>query len=357
MGNDTHENTELSLTTVITQALKVPGIQVNRASFLAEHFKNEQPGFISEIIDKGPVEAGLTREELYKKARKIVWDRTLFSSTASFIAGLPGGWTMAATIPADLLQFYAVALRMAQEIMYLYGEQDLWINGTPDDESVMNQLLLYCGTMFGVSGAASAVRVMSSALAKQVAKKLPQQALTKTFYYPIVKSIAKFFGAKMTKDIFAKGLAKAIPIVGGVLSGGITLVSMRPMGLRLVDTFDKSKFAYTEELLQSDIEEVINFSEEDLQKEQEEKKAKRSAFWKNAADIAKGAADKAKDAAGKAKSGIAQGVAMLKKQNTKDQTATSKDMLEQIAEAKEMLNEGIINEEEFALIKAKIING
>ena len=161
----------------------------------------------------------------------------------------------------------------------------------------------------------------------------------------------------MTKDIFAKGLAKAIPIVGGVLSGGITLVSMRPMGLRLVDTFDKSKFAYTEELLQSDIEEVINFSEEDLQKEQEEKKAKRSAFWKNAADIAKGAADKAKDAAGKAKSGIAQGVAMLKKQNTKDQTATSKDMLEQIAEAKEMLNEGIINEEEFALIKAKIING
>ena len=346
MGNNTHENTELSLTSVITQALKVPGIQVNRTSFLAEHFKNEQPDFISEIIDKGPVEAGLTRDELYKKARKIVWDRTLFSSTASFIAGLPGGWTMAATIPADLLQFYAVALRMAQEIMYLYGEQDLWINGTPDDESVMNQLLLYCGTMFGVSGAASAVRVMSSALAKQVAKKLPQQALTKTFYYPIVKSIAKFFGAKMTKDIFAKGLAKAIPIVGGVISGGITMVSMRPMGLRLVDAFDKSKFAYTEELLQSDIEEVVNFSEEEL--EEQSKKLDLNTIWK-------GVSNKAKAASEKAKSGIDQGVALIKKA-TRKKSISPDVMLAQIQEAKEMLDNGIINEEEFAQIKAQIIN-
>ena len=252
MGNNTYENTELALTTVITQALRIPGIQVDRTSFLADQFKNEQPDFVRCIIDKGPVESGLTREELYKKAKKIVWDRTIFSSTASFIAGLPGGWTMAATIPADLLQFYAVALRMAQEIMYLYGEKDLWENGTPDDEAVVNQLLLYCGTMFGVSGASAAVRAMSSALAKQVAKTLPQKALTKTFYYPIVKSIAKFFGAKMTKDVFAQGISKAIPVVGGVISGSITLVSMRPMGLRLVNALDQAHFAYTEEMLEKE---------------------------------------------------------------------------------------------------------
>ena len=63
-----------------------------------------------------------------------------------------------------------------------------------DNDKVTNQLILYCGVMLGASGAAQAVRVMSSALAKQILKKLPQKALTKTFYYPIIKSIAKAFG-------------------------------------------------------------------------------------------------------------------------------------------------------------------
>lgn len=45
--------------------------------------------------------------------------------------------------------------------------------------------------------------------AKQALKKLTQKALTKTFYYSIVKSIAKAFGPKMTKEVFAKGVSKS----------------------------------------------------------------------------------------------------------------------------------------------------
>lgn len=47
-------------------------------------------------------------------AKRIINERTIVSTGASFVAGLPGGLAMAATIPADMLQFYGIALRMAQ---------------------------------------------------------------------------------------------------------------------------------------------------------------------------------------------------------------------------------------------------
>lgn len=62
---------------------------------------------------------------------------------------------MAATIPADILQFFGMALRLAQELSYLYGAQDLWKDGEIDDDKVRSQLIMYCGVMFGVSGAVS----------------------------------------------------------------------------------------------------------------------------------------------------------------------------------------------------------
>lgn len=39
----------------------------------------------------------------------------------------------------------------------------------------------------------------------------------------------------MTKDVFAKGVSKVIPIIGGVISGGVTLATYAPMCLKLKD--------------------------------------------------------------------------------------------------------------------------
>jgi hypothetical protein len=86
-------------------------------------------------------------------AKRIINERTIVSTGASFVAGLPGGLAMAATIPADMLQFYGIALRMAQELAYLYGESDLWNGEFLDNDKVTNQLILYCGVMLGASGA------------------------------------------------------------------------------------------------------------------------------------------------------------------------------------------------------------
>lgn len=318
--NDRNKKTEkknsVDLTSVISTAIQVPGVKVNRDSFLREQFKNLSPNDLTRIIEIGPIEAGYSRNDLKKKANRIIKERTAISTSASFVAGLPGGLAMAATIPADMIQFYGVALRMAQELVYLYGEEDLWCDGTPDGDKVTNQLILYCGVMLGASGAAQTVRVMSSALAKQILKKLPQKALTKTIYYPVIKTILKFFGVSVTKTTFAKGLSKVVPVVGGVVSGGITLASMMPMGNRLVETLDKAHFDYSEADFNANmkvIEEVINDAE--------------------VVDVEATVSDAVQD----------------------DTESDKRAVLDKIKEAKKMLDDGILTEKEFSEIKRKFI--
>ena len=310
----TANETNVSLVNIISTAIQLPGVKVSREEFLRNQFKDATPEQLSNILEYGPVEANCDRIDLQKKSAKLISERTLMSTGASFATGLPGGLAMAATIPADMLQFYGVALRMAQEIAYLYGEGDLWSHGMVDKERITNQLILYCGVMLGSAGAAQTVRVLSSALAKQALKKIPQKALTKTFYYPIVKSIAKAFGAKMTKNVFAKGVSKAIPIIGGGISGGITFATMRPMGTRLAETMDQAHFAYTQDTFEADWHDIVEVYEEET--------------------IETGTKDTPNE----------------------NKQSSSDDLLNKIQQAKQMLDSGIISEAEFAEIKAKLIS-
>lgn len=257
MEQDKTETASITLETIITNAVKIPGVKVNRSKFLADVFANENID-LQTIIDMGPVSAGVSQECIEKAAAKLIFVRTSQSSAASFIAGIPGGFALAATIPADVAQFFGIALRLAQELSYLYGASDLWTENQLDNERVRNQLILYCGVMFGVSGAVSGVRVLSAQIAKTTLKKLPQKALTKTFWYPIIKQIGKAIGVKVTKTTVAQGISKAVPIVGGVISGGLNYASMIPMANRLNNALDKACFNYSEEEMAEDIETIEN---------------------------------------------------------------------------------------------------
>jgi hypothetical protein len=305
-----------SLENIINTAVRLPGIKVNRDIFLHEQFSSLPMDKINIIISEGPIKAGCSKSELRRKASKLILNRTLVSTGASFLAGLPGGIAMTATIPADMLQFYAVALRLAQEIAYLYGEGDLWAGDILDTEKVNHQLIQYCGVMLGASGASQAVRVLSSRLAQQALKKLPQKALTKTFYYPIVKSIVKTFGGKMTKEVFAKGVSKAVPIIGGVVSGGITFATLRPMANRLADTMEEAHFSYSQSDFETDWNTIIEINKTD---------EKADSQLQN--------------------TGVSE---------TEEINQTN-DVLKKIQDAKQMLEQGIITDEEFSAIKAKLI--
>lgn len=309
-------NNEFSLQNVINNAMQIPGIKVNRSDFLRKEFEDENEETIQEILRIGPIETGFSRRVLRGKAIKLITNRTIFSSGASFISGLPGGVGMAVAIPADMIQYYAVALRLAQEIAYLYGEGDIFENGGVDEEHVQNRLTLYLGVMLGATGASQGVKMMASTVGKQLAKKLPQKALTKTFYYPIIKSIAKMFGKNMTKEIFGKGVGKAVPVVGGVVAGWITAVSMPKMAKKLVDSFDDAKFDYTAEDYKRDYDSLqAQFGdEEDTER------------------------------------------TIVEEFSEVDSSTGINAALETIKKAKQMLDDGIITEEEFLKIKEKALN-
>ena len=105
-----------------------------------------------------------------------------------------------------------------------------------------------------------------------------------------------------------------VPVVGGIVSGGITLASILPMGNRLLKTLDKAHFDYSEMDFDADMK-IIN----EVSSENKEEIVEESEQVKNNIQNDKG------------------------------------DIFEQMQKAKQMLDAGIINEEEFSAIKVKLI--
>ncbi len=139
---------------------------------------------------------------------------------------------MAATIPGDVAQYFWHAIVLAQKLAYLYGWPDLLKNGNVDEETKLHITLLIA-SMMGARQANTVLAAIADGLAGEVSRRLPRLALTKTVYYPIVKKVGKWIGIKVTKQSFARVVSKAVPLVGGVVSAGVTVLTLRPMGKRL----------------------------------------------------------------------------------------------------------------------------
>ena len=180
--------------------------------------------------------AGITSEEIDKIAdESIISERTKVSGISAAL-GAPGGLAMAATIPADIIQYYGFTLRAIQKLLYLYGFPDVdsdEAEGLQLDEQTMNTIVLCLGTMYGVAGANNAIKAVARGLANGVNKKLMSMALTKGTVFPFVREVSKWFGVRLTKSMFSGAISKAIPVVGGVIGGGLTFVSFKPCCDRL----------------------------------------------------------------------------------------------------------------------------
>lgn len=233
---DQNGDGEIDIEDIVVVGLRIPGIRIDRTAFLQKEFRSKLPqSVIDDMIANNPLHAGVPTELIDKIADEVIkYERTCVSGISTAL-GMPGGIALAATIPADIAQYYGYMLRATQKLMYLYGFPtiDMEEKGETFDSETMNILIVCLGVMYGVAGASNALKAMAKALASGVEKKLLRTALTKGTIYPVVKSVAKWFGMKMTKDIFAGFIKKAIPVVGGILGGGITFVSFKPCCDRL----------------------------------------------------------------------------------------------------------------------------
>lgn len=233
---DQNGNGEIDIEDVIIMGLKVPGIRIDRTNFLQKELHTKFPQeIIDDAIANNPLHAKIPLEMIDHIADEVIKYERACVSGISTALGMPGGVAMVATIPADIAQYYGYMLRATQKLMYLYGFPaiDMEEQGQTFDSETMNTLIVCMGVMYGAAGANNALKSMAKALAVGVGKQLRRKALTKGTIYPIVKSVSKWFGVRMTKEIFSSFFEKAIPVVGGVIGGGITFLSFKPCCDRL----------------------------------------------------------------------------------------------------------------------------
>ena len=218
---------------ILSTLMSMPGIKVNRDAFLFEKLspycdaqKRQQ------AIEINPVKVveGAILDQI---AENVIANHTWKVTGTSAAAGLPGGWTMAATIPADIANYYYHTFVVAQKLAYIYGFPNLIDENGDMNEDAINLLTLFIGVMSGVAVANEGLNFVTRGLAKEVVKRLPKMALTKTTIYPLVKQVGKWIGVSVTRQSFAKSVGKIIPIIGGVISGGLTYATFKPSAKRL----------------------------------------------------------------------------------------------------------------------------
>ncbi len=220
---------------IIKRAASLTGVAIDRGTFLRTELKRRCPEVDADAaVASTPIEAGVSPGDLDAIAIAAIEFETRKCAALSFAAGIPGGLALVGTVPADLVQYFAHVMRIEQKLAYLYGWQSFLNDDDEVDDETLMQLIALMGIMMEVGGAANSITKFAFSTAqKGVARHIERQALTKTFFYTPMKKVLRVLGVSLTKQTFAKGVSKVVPVVGGVISGGLTYASFRPGAERL----------------------------------------------------------------------------------------------------------------------------
>ena len=220
----------------LKMVIRLRGVQIDRDDYLRQELRKlgTDDDTVALALETTPVQAGLTLAQLDDLAAATITFETRKSAAISFAAGLPGGFAMLATIPADVTQYYVHAFRVMQKLAYIYGWKDFLGDLNDIDDETLGKMSLFLGVMLGVSGAASSLTTFAKQIARPaLQKQIAKRTLTKTAWYGPMKQTLKLIGIKVSKDSFAKGVTRTVPVIGGVISGGMTLVALKSQSARL----------------------------------------------------------------------------------------------------------------------------
>jgi hypothetical protein len=220
---------------IIAWSAQLPLVHINRENYLRNQFDrycNDE--LLERVIELGPVEAGIPKKTIALVAESAIKHETAMVTLISTAAGIPGGLAMFGTVPGDIIQFHGAMIRISQKLAYIHGWPELFeAQGKNIDDETRDLMLVFLGVMYGVAGAMGALEKIAAHVAATTTKRIVTSALTKGTVYPFIKQIAKSVGITMTKRLLANGIGKAIPFIGGIISGAITYASFLPMAKRL----------------------------------------------------------------------------------------------------------------------------
>lgn len=355
---------------IIKRAAMLKGVSIDRGVFLRTELAKKCPkDVVDAAVATTPKDAGVSMAVLDELADAAISIETRKVAGLSALAGIPGGLAMFGTIPADLVQYFAHSLRIEQKLAYLYGWESFLNDEDEIDDETMLRLILFLGVMMNVGGVGTTLTNFAKSVAMaSVAKTIEKRALTKTVWYGPLKKILGVIGVNVTKKSFAGVVSKGVPVVGGIVSGGITYATFRP-GAASLKKYLRTLPQATGVFLSEEEEKAV------LEQIEQESKIDFRQALSNAAVVAGDAANMvgekaavfavvARDGAGvaanTAASGIKAGAGKLADRFSKLRASSkAKDdvsnAVEQLRALKGLLDDGIITQEDFDAKKKELL--
>lgn len=229
----------------------VAGARVDRERFLraqlAEHGLSAHT--IERALLSSPLAAGVSPDVVEAIAEAAISSETKRASAISFGTGIPGGLAVLAAVPTDIAQFYVHAYRVMQKASYAYGWPSL---DELDGDDDLQQIALFLGVMLDVKGAQSSLSAFARALGiPAFDREARRGAFVRLSQARAVRDVYKKIGAQIARRNVARQATKWIPIVGGIVSGSMTFMTLSRQSSRLLATLrtipspgmDASEFA------------------------------------------------------------------------------------------------------------------
>ncbi len=218
---------------ILATVLKMPTVKVDRVGFLRKELRPYCNQSRLQMLGSVRPYTVVSEKVVDRLARQCINKHTALATATSTVVGLPGGLTMAAALPADVVQYFFHVFVLSQKLAYLYGYPDFCEDDGELNDMAGDLLTIFMGVMMGAPVAEKGISELSVAMAESAVTRLPRFALTKTAIFTVANQIAKMIGTRLTKNGFAKGVGRFIPIAGGLFSGGLTLLTFRRGANRL----------------------------------------------------------------------------------------------------------------------------
>ena len=217
----------MDINSIILNAIDNPATRVDREQYLREIMFSYKPNMTQieqQDFLNNPVRA-IGINEINYIADKVIKNSIWKTTGLSFLAGLPGGvWGIAAAAP-DIAQNLCYYIILSQKLAYLYGVNFYESNATTD-EYRNSGTLLCLGFMLGVDSVDQLIqKILDSAW--QTSGKEVVEFLMKTAGFVLARKILVSVGEKLTQKGATNVLGKAVPVLGGLLSGGMTFTSFK----------------------------------------------------------------------------------------------------------------------------------